>query len=427
MSGPVMTEEQLANLSDEELMQMAIPPEAAAPPAPEEEETNQDEGEVADAGTDQNDGDAGSTPDSDDGQDDPAGSADDSDTDDGAGDDEALGQDDDKFAENTGTEKQVDTKAGEGDKPEKGEKPDSGDKPQSTSDGVKSDSQEPDYKAFYEKIMGPFKANGKEIKLQNPEEAVTLMQMGANYTKKLQALQPNLKLLKMLENNALLDPGKLSFLIDLSKKDPAAIQKFIRESGVDPMDIDTSQEPTYQAKDYQVSDAEMAFTTTLEEVTSDPVGKEMVIHINKTWDAPSKEALWGDPQILRVVTEQKQNGIYDQIASEVERRQILGQLRNVPFLQAYKEVGQEMHAQGRLVPQTPATGQQQETTTPAPQPSRVVDTRPAKKPAAPSNHDRARAASPTKTVPKSKTPSDFNPLSMSDEDFEKTQGLANRL
>ncbi len=71
-----------------------------------------------------------------------------------------------------------------------------------------------DYKGQYEKIMAPFKANGKEIKLDNPDDVVRLMQMGANYTQKMQALQPNLKLLKMLQNQGLLDEGKLNNLID---------------------------------------------------------------------------------------------------------------------------------------------------------------------------------------------------------------------
>lgn len=416
MSGPVMTEEQLANLSDEELMNMAIPPAMEAPAAKEEESHAQEEetNGAADAG--QNAGDSGDIPDSNDDQNDTAGTADDSQSGNDTSGDESLSQDDDKFAEALGSKKDVaDPSKDKGDKaPDEkpGAKTEDGQKPEDLKSG------DPDYKGFYEKIMTPFKANGKEIKLQSPEEAITLMQMGANYTKKLQALQPNLKLLKMLENNELLDPGKLSFLIDVSKKDPAAIQKLIRESGIDPMDIDTTQEPTYQAKDYQVSDAEMTFTTTLEEVASDPVGKEMIIHINKNWDGPSKEALWADPQILRVMTEQKHNGIYDQIASEVERRQVLGQFRGVPFLQAYYHVGQEMQGQGRLVPKTQATA-----TPPA---SQVIETRPAKKPA-PSNTDKARAASPTKTAPPKAAPSDFNPLALSDEDFEKTQGLANRL
>ena len=62
-----------------------------------------------------------------------------------------------------------------------------------------------DYKAEYERLTQSFKANGKEIAVANVDEAISLMQMGANYNKKMAALKPNLKLLKLLENNKLLD------------------------------------------------------------------------------------------------------------------------------------------------------------------------------------------------------------------------------
>ena len=40
---------------------------------------------------------------------------------------------------------------------------------------------EPDYKAASEQVFKPFKSNGKQITVANPEDAISLMQMGANY------------------------------------------------------------------------------------------------------------------------------------------------------------------------------------------------------------------------------------------------------
>ena len=403
MSRP-MTEEEIANLSDDELMNMAIPPVAMSEPPEEEQEPpaeEQAEPEAAEAS-------GGEAPEAEDAEEEeeqteeePSDSS------------ETLATSDDKFSESQekAPEKKEEPKAEEDPPEEKSEE----------KSEAKAEDKGIDYKAAYERIMGPFKANGKEIQLQSIDEAIQLMQMGANYTKKLQALQPNLKLLKMLENNGLLDEGKLSYLIDIDKKNPEAIQKLIRESGLDPLEIDTSVEPAYKSGNYRVSDEEMMFTSTLEEVASDPVGKEMIVHINKTWDPQSKEALWSDPAILRVVTEHKQNGLYDQISSEVERRRILGHLRNEPFIQAYYSIGQEMQQKGLLVPR-----QQANAPTIQSQPaSRVVDTRPAQKKTV-TNSDKARAASPTKAAPK-KVVQDFNPLAMPDEEFEKHAELARRL
>src|SRR5574344_1636015 len=45
-----------------------------------------------------------------------------------------------------------------------------------------------DYKAFHDQVMAPFQANGKTIQLRSVDEAIQLMQQGANYTRKMQAI-----------------------------------------------------------------------------------------------------------------------------------------------------------------------------------------------------------------------------------------------
>jgi hypothetical protein len=144
--------------------------------------------------------------------------------------------------------------------------------------------------------MAPFKANGKLIQLKDPSEVIQLMQMGANYTRKLQDIQPHRKVLLMLENNGLLDEGKLSFLIDLEKKNPEAIKKLVKDAGIDPMDIDTSSEPAYSEGNHLVSDEESGFRQVLDEMVSSETGKETVKLINTDWDQASKEALWKSPR-----------------------------------------------------------------------------------------------------------------------------------
>ena len=406
MSGKVFTEEELANLSDEELMGMATPPQMAPTPV-EETDTGVKSTEVESASTipdPQENEDAGAS-----GSQEAQGGAEEDDEDaDKAGD--AGG------AELAPANSATTAPAAQG-QPEA--KADAGAKPE-----AEAKAEEPkgptneELRSLYDRVMGTFKANGKEIKLQSPDEAVRLMQMGANYTKKLQALQPQLKLLKMLENNNLLDETKLSYLIDLDKKNPAAIQKLVKDSGIDPLEIDTAAKTAYTPGNHKVSDQEIAFQTTIDELMLDPVGKETIITVNKTWDAQSKSAAMKDPGILQAIHEQRQNGIYDKISTELERRRMLGLINtSQPFIHAYFAVGKEMDAQGLLAPQ-PA---------PAPQTSRVVDTRAVTPPSKTvTNNDKAKAASPVSTSPK-KVAQDFNPLALSDEEFEKTAALAQRL
>ena len=92
-----------------------------------------------------------------------------------------------------------------------------------------AETTDPDYKAEYQRLLAPFKANGKDIQVTSVDEALTLMQMGANYNKKMAALKPNLKVLKLLDTHGLLDENELNFLIDLKEKNPKAIMKLVKD------------------------------------------------------------------------------------------------------------------------------------------------------------------------------------------------------
>lgn len=432
MSGRTMTQDEFAELSDDDIMNMASPP-AMEPETPGSSEADQDDppASVPDASDDANEPDPGQAADDTAGAD---GGSSEADASAGSDDGDVQGSEedpDDLDDEAFSASKPPSKKPAEPDEPA----PKDGapaEKADAKADSVKevetSEKSAPiDYKAAYEQIMAPFKAAGKTVQLQSPEEVVQLMQMGAHYTKKMQALQPNLKLLKMLQNNDLLDEGKLSYLIDINRKDPAAIQKLVREAGIDPLDIDTSVEPAYQPGNHKVSDEEITFQTTLEDVTSDPVGKELVLSIHETWDKVSKEALFADPSIMKVLAEQKSNGIYDTVTSEIERRRTLGTLGNQPFLQVYEQVGKELQAQGKLTQQSAAPPQPQ----PVPQAGQaggrqVLETRPTA-PKTAKNSDKVKAASPTRTTGPRTVASDFNPLAMSDEEFEKSAVIARRL
>lgn len=259
-----------------------------------------------------------------------------------------------------------------------------------------------DYKKFYEKIMTPFKANGKLITLKTPEEAIQLMQMGANYTRKMQAIAPYKKTLLMLENNGLLDEDKLSFLIDLDKKNPEAIKKLIKDAGIDPMDIDTSTEPQYKEGSHKVSNEEAAFMTVLDDLKQSQDGMQTIKEINSNWDDASKNILWSSPDIMRTIHQQRENGVYQLIVDEMERQRTLGNISpETPFLVAYKQIGDVLVAnKQKAVPQPVAVK------------AKTVKTSTVK------NSEKAKAAAPNRTTPSA--PKRFiNPLAMSDEEFLK--------
>ena len=276
--------------------------------------------------------------------------------------------------------------------------------------------EEVDYKTEYEKLMKPFKANGRDIQVSSVDDAVALMQMGANYNKKMAALKPNMKLLKMLENNNLLSEDKISFLIDLEKRDPQAIAKLVKDSEIHPMDLDTEKAGEYQPKKYSVDDREIELDMVLEEIQNTPTFNQTLDVVGKKWDPASRQTVANSPQILKIINDHVDRGIYDVISAEVERERIFGRLNGLSDIEAYRQVGDSIQARGgfdHLVQKRTDQGQQAA--------ARPVVVQPKPKMA---ENDKLRemrkAASTSKPAASSgKSVSDFNPLALSDEEFSK--------
>lgn len=271
--------------------------------------------------------------------------------------------------------------------------------------------QATDYEAEYKKLLAPFKANGKEMQVTSTEDAIALMQMGANYNKKMAALKPNLKLLKLLENNGLLNEEKLSFLIDLDKKNPDAISKLVKDSGIDPLDMDVNKSE-YKPKTYTVDDREVELDLVLEKLQDSPGYNETIQIVSNKWDGPSKQVVAQHPQLLEVINDHVTRGIYGRISAEVERERMFGRLSGLSDIEAYRTVGDAMQARGAFNDLAPAKA-----TPPADQRRPITP-----KPKAEDPEVRARklaASSPKAAVPASQTDSDFNPLSLSDDEFSK--------
>lgn len=275
------------------------------------------------------------------------------------------------------------------------------------------ESTEIDYQAEYAKITAPFKANGKEIKVNSVDDAITLMKMGANYNKKMAGLKPNLKLMKMLSNNDLLDEEKLSYLIDLQNKNPEAITKFIKESGIDPMDIDTKKDTEYTPGTYTVNDKDIELDMVLEDIQDTPTFDKIIDVISNKWDESSKKVVLADPQLIKVINGHMEQGIYDQIAPIVESEKMLGRLTELSDLEAYKYVGDLLQKNGAFSPKTEAVA-------PNVPVKKKTNTR---KSEDPKLKEKRKAASQPRGVPS--TPMNFNPLELSDEEFEQAAGNLN--
>lgn len=261
------------------------------------------------------------------------------------------------------------------------------------------------YKKEYETLTRNFKANGREMSVKSAEEAITLMQMGANYNKKMASLKPNLALVKMLQNNDLLDEAKLSYLIDLNKKDPKAIQHLVKDSGLDPLDIDVENGEDYEPTSHAVDPRQLALDEVLDDIQDSSGFATTSSVISDQWDDASRTELFNNPQMIKAINTHVESGVFKQISEVMDRERMLGRLSGITDIEAYRQTGNAIEAAGGFSQVPGNTNPDTEDTNPV-----VKDTSKLK--------SQKKSASSTKgrSVQSDKA---FDPLAMSDEAFEK--------
>lgn len=283
-------------------------------------------------------------------------------------------------------------------------------KPDSTdTDEDTQETTEFDYESAFKKVTEPFKANGADMQVKDPADIVRLMQMGANYQKKMAQLKPNLKLIKMLDNNQLLDEGKLSNLIDLSKKNPKAIAKLIKESGIDPLDVDTESSTDYKPTDYSVSEKEYDLDQVLEGIKDTKSFGKTIDVLTKEWDSSSKTAISDNPEIISIINRHMENGVFDKVNTVLQQEKTLGKLEGVSDVEAYRQVAEHLHKTGVLHEQTGSK------TAPVQDAPKTDDKLAAKA----KRNKKRKAVAPVKQTSSTKAAAVKNFLNLTDEEFLK--------
>ena len=237
---------------------------------------------------------------------------------------------------------------------------------------TKVDNQEVDYKSIYEQVFKPFKANGKEITPKTVEDVISLMQMGANYTKKMQLMAPMKKVVQSLDN-AKIDEQELNFLIDVSKGDKEAIKQLLIKHKIDPLEIDLDGDNTYSPRNNIASDEDVEFNDTLMDI-HDSLPKIQEI-LNKTWDDNSKKAILKDPRLMRALHEEVQMGRFDEVQKRLEAEKTFGRYKGISDVDAYIDLVSKMEQERMKTKTQPETPTRTESTKKIPDKSKAAPTK----------------------------------------------------
>jgi len=194
-------------------------------------------------------------------------------------------------------------------------------------------------------LMAPLKASGRTIKLESVDKARQLMQMGVDYSTKMRDLKPFQKVFKTLERANLLEEDKLNFLIDLSNKQPDAIRKLLKDSEIDPLDLDLEESGDYKPNNHMIPDGELALDAVLDDLRPSPQF-DKAVDIISGWDMASKRSLMDEPNVLRHITAHLEAGIYEMIMDRLENDRVFGKYVGLSDLDAYRAVGDAMYEEG---------------------------------------------------------------------------------
>ena len=276
----------------------------------------------------------------------------------------------------------------------------------------KPETQEVNYKEFYEQMTKPFKANGREIQITKPEDMISLAQKGLNYVKNMTELKP-IKQLNALLNQHGITQEDLGLLIELKQKKPEAIAKIVKESGVDVYGLNVDEADKYVPNTPQAPHINEALEATLEELkVSSPVFNQTIQVVGNQWDESSRNKIAEHPQLLRIIDAQMADGTFAKIDSVVQYERALGRLVGLSDLEAYVEVERRLQQAGSQPAPVVVAPQQPVKPVETPQQQQVNNQR--------------KSAAPPRVVKETVVNQPINSPALSDDEFLKqlaSQGL----
>ncbi|MCB4775449.1 MAG: hypothetical protein LGB73_01555 [Sulfurovum sp.] len=262
-------------------------------------------------------------------------------------------------------------------------------------------SEEPDYKAFYEKVTADYKANGKIMPgVKNPEDLVAALQMASNYAKKTAAIKPSLKRVKMLKD---VTDEELNEMLDFRARKPEVIKKALKEAQLDPLDIDVDEEIDYTPTDYSIPDSQVQFEEAISRIEHTPEFEITSKVVAEQWDEASRQAMFANPQLIIGLNEEVALGRFEKVSALMEQARALGKDRGLNDLELYQTIVTDLAKQEEQTqPNTPTNSPKPKVESPNP---------------ADLNEQRKKAGIRQKK--KATAVKEYDPTTLSDEEFMK--------
>lgn len=164
------------------------------------------------------------------------------------------------------------------------------------------------------------KANGREYEFTEDEiraQFPKVFGQAMDYTKKMQAIKPWRKTIDAIES-ANLGHDDVSLMIDVLKGDKSAIAEVIKRTGVNALELDTDVS-NYVAKDYGRDEIALNIKDVIEEIRVDKEYETTHRILEKEWDDDSWAVLSRKPNMIKGLHYDVKSGLYDKLMPTVEK------------------------------------------------------------------------------------------------------------
>lgn len=275
-----------------------------------------------------------------------------------------------------------------------------------------------------------FKANGREYEFTDDEireQFPRIFGQAMDYTKKMQALKPWRKTIDAIEG-AQLSHDDVNLMIDVLKGDKDAVAAVLKRTGIDALEIDVEQS-RYVPKDYGRDDKALAVKDVIDEISGDAEYSTTYRILNKEWDDDSFREMTNDPDLIRLLHIDVKSGMYDRVQPIAEKLKVYdrGRRSNLDYYkeaarvyfneQAQEEARRAEHEKARVMKESELANKARVKDVKNQQQQRVAVKQEAEK---------RKAAAPTKKVAGTKKVIDY--LDDSDEAYEEWyKSLQNRM
>jgi len=244
--------------------------------------------------------------------------------------------------------------------------------------------------------FAPLKVSGKNIPINSLDELYTLASGGASVTQKFQEIAGHKKSISIMQEHGLTE-ADLSMLIEARNGNKDALASLVKQSGIDSLDVTDEVSEGYQPGQYIPSDQQMNLHDVQSLISQDEEYGTTQNIVNNLMDERSQNTLVQNPNMIRGLHEDVKSGAYERVSAHAQKLKLMdGGIRS--DMDYYVQAAQEGPQGQQPQQQVPATQIQE----PAPK-------------AKPDNKDKKRAAGSTHKA--TKTPSIKEIEDLSDDEL----------